>query len=65
VIYQSGSSKYWQGISVGAARAKANAGDLPVWRIKGRNVVYAFKSEITEHMRALARKYRQRINPQS
>jgi hypothetical protein len=50
----------WRGISLGAARSQAKAGDIPVWRIKGRNVVYAFKSEITEHMRGLARKYRER-----
>jgi hypothetical protein len=52
----------WRGISIGAARAQANAGDIPVWRVKGRNVVYAFKSEITEHMRGLARKYRERAS---
>jgi hypothetical protein len=54
----------WRGISLGAARSQANAGDIPVWRVRGRNVVYAFKSEITEHMRGLARKYRERTRGQ-
>jgi hypothetical protein len=48
----------WLGITGGQVRYKASAGLIPVWRIKGRNVVYAFKSEITAHMRAIASKCR-------
>jgi hypothetical protein len=48
----------WQGITGGQARSRANAGLIPVHRPKGRNVVFAFKSEILAHMRALASKSR-------
>jgi hypothetical protein len=29
-----------------AARSEANAGDIPVWRIQGRNVVYRERTKI-------------------
>jgi hypothetical protein len=48
----------WLGITRDQARYKASAGLIPVWHIRGRNVVYAFKSEITAHMRAIASKCR-------
>jgi hypothetical protein len=48
----------WLGITRDQVRYKASAGLIPVWRIKGRNVVFAFKSEITAHMRAIASKCR-------
>jgi hypothetical protein len=48
----------WLGITEGQARSRANAGLIPVHSPKGRNLVYAFKSEITAHMRAIASKCR-------
>jgi hypothetical protein len=46
------------GITRDQVRYKASAGLIPVHRPKGRNLVYAFKSEITAHMRAIASKCR-------
>jgi hypothetical protein len=48
----------WQGITGAQARWRAAEGVIPVHRLKGRNLVIAFKSEIVAHMRALVRKSR-------
>jgi hypothetical protein len=46
----------WLGISGGQARSRANAGLIPVHRPRGRNVVFAIKSEVNAHLRDLASK---------
>ena len=46
----------WLGISGAQARSRANAG-----LIRGRNVVFAIKSEINTHLCDLARKSRSNV----
>jgi hypothetical protein len=48
----------WQGITGAQARWRAAARLIPVHRLKGRNLVIAFKSEIVAHVRALIGKSR-------
>jgi hypothetical protein len=51
----------WLGISGAQARSRANAGLIPVHRPRGRNVVFAIKSEINTHLCDLARKSRSNV----
>ena len=48
----------WQGITGAQARWRAAAGLTPVHRLKGRNLVVAFKTEILAQMRELVGKSR-------
>ena len=49
----------WLGISTGQARSRANAGLIPEHRPKGKNFVFAIKSEVNGHLRDLASKSRE------
>lgn len=50
----------WYALSVAQVRAKIDAGEIPVFRLRGRNTVFALKSSQNRHWQQAEEAYKRR-----